>query len=168
MPRGSPQKVLMSPRLPPGAQSLISLRVAGMNLRGTGEYDGFLWNKKEIFTTDFIISLTLCKYNWTVNKDFDSCKEFLLQVFPSKRPTYEETFPVIHDVNDDVFVLVNRKESMEKFLQEVVNTMNFLIYRPLRNFLCPGSELKPLEDRIIRVQSFLRGCLAQMSLEEVY
>jgi hypothetical protein len=161
------KKLPVSPRLMNGMKSLVSVKVQGMNLRGTGQFEGFLWNKKEIFTTDFILSVTFGHFNWTVSLDFESCKAFLLHVFPSKRQLYDESFPKILDIDDDVFVLVNRKESMETFLTEVMNTMDFVVYQPLYKFLCPKYEMQPLLKKIMEIQAFCRQFLVQSSMENV-
>eukprot|EP00603_Paraphysomonas_imperforata_P000406 CAMPEP_0114439080 /NCGR_PEP_ID=MMETSP0103-20121206/14999_1 /TAXON_ID=37642 ORGANISM="Paraphysomonas imperforata, Strain PA2" /NCGR_SAMPLE_ID=MMETSP0103 /ASSEMBLY_ACC=CAM_ASM_000201 /LENGTH=974 /DNA_ID=CAMNT_0001609801 /DNA_START=21 /DNA_END=2945 /DNA_ORIENTATION=- len=160
------KKAQTSPRLANGLKSFISIKVQGMNLRGTGQYDGFLWNKKEVFTTDYMVAVTFANFSWTVHLDFEQCKAFLLHVFPSKRQLYDETFPKIMDVDDDVFVLVNRKEAMEGFLQEVVNTMDFVVYQPLYKFLCPKYEIQPLLKKITRIQAFIRQFLMQSTMEE--
>ena len=138
-----------------------------MNLRGTGEFDGILWNKKEIFTTDFMVVVSFRNFSWTIQKDFESCKAFLLEVLPSKRQAYEEAFPKIHDVNDDVFILVNRKEAMENFLHELVSTMDFLVYRPLFYFLSPKNEISPLIEKLKLIQAACRQFLTKVSMEVV-
>ena len=114
-----------------------------------------------------MVAVSFGHFSWTVHKDFESCREFLLQIFPSNRQLYEEAFPKIHDINDDVFVLVSRKEAMEKFLQEVVRTMDFTVYRPLYNFLCPQQEMAPLLKKVTRLQAFARQFLVQSTMEEV-
>jgi hypothetical protein len=161
------KKVQVSPRLSPGMKSFVTVKVAGMNLRGTGQYDGYFWNKREIFTTDFMVAVNFSQFSWTVQKDFDTCKSFLLEVFPSKHELYEESFPKILDIDDDVFVLVNRKEAMEKFLGEVVSTMDFIIFHPLYRFLSPGAEMAPVLREITRLQAFTRRFLVQSSMEDV-
>lgn len=159
--------IISTPRLPSSRQSFIALKVTGMNLRGTGQYDGFLWTKKEIFNTDFLMTVFFRHFSWTVQKDFEACKDLLLQVFPSKRQLYEDTFPKIHDINDDVMALISRKEAMEEFLTEIVTTMDFLLYQPLQQFLCPHSELAPLLEKVIRIQAFTRQFLVHSAMEEV-
>ena len=115
-----------------------------------------------------MVEVIFANFNWTVYKDFESCKTFLLEVFPSKSQLYEDAFPKILDINDDVFVLVHRKEAMENFLKEIVKTMDFVIYRPLYQFLNPtNQEMAPLLHKILQVQAFTRQFLVKMTMESV-
>jgi hypothetical protein len=62
---------------------------------------------------------------------------------------------------------VERKESMEKFLEGVVATMDFLIYKPLFYFLNSNDELRPLIKKIERIQAVIRMFLIQRKMNKV-
>lgn len=103
---------------------------------------------------------------------FDECRHFLVIVFPFRedeinvKPFHyfciflciilQTLFPNVIDFEDDVFALVERKESMEKFLREIVMTMDFLVYRPLFYFLNPHDEFRPVERKVTCIQSTVR------------
>lgn len=150
---------------------------------GTGKYTGF-FVKQEIYTTVFIIEVTFGSYKWTVRKMFDECRHFLGIVFPYREEEFEvifgrflssyadliykDIFPNVVDFEDDVFALVERKESMEKFLKEIVTTMDFLVYRPLFYFLNPHDEFRPVERKVTCIQSTVRMYFTKKKMIQVY
>jgi hypothetical protein len=104
---------------------------------------------------------------------FDECRHFLVIVFPFREDEIDvivilqhslcvlmcipqTMFPNVVDFEDDVFALVERKENMEKFLREIVMTMDFLVYRPLFYFLNPHDEFRPVERKVTRIQAAVR------------
>ena len=66
-----------------------------------------------------------------------------------------------------MFILVERKELMEKFLEGVVATMDFLIYKPLFYFLNSNDEIRPLIKKIERIQAVIRMFLIQRKINKV-
>jgi hypothetical protein len=56
---------------------------------------------------------------------------------------------------------------MEKFLEGVVATMDFLIYKPLYYFLNSNDELRPLIKKIERIQAVIRMFLIQRKMNQV-
>lgn len=82
---------ITSPRLKNQLRSVISIRIVGMNLQGTGKFKGF-FSRQEIYTTLFVIEISFGRFKWTTKKLFDECRQFLLTAQPFK----EEEFRVIH------------------------------------------------------------------------
>lgn len=56
---------------------------------------------------------------------------------------------------------------MEKFLEGVVATMDFLIYKPLFYFLNSNDEIRPLVKKINKIQSTIRMFLTQRKINKV-
>lgn len=56
---------------------------------------------------------------------------------------------------------------MEKFLEGVVATMDFLVYKPLFYFLNSNDEIRPLVKKINKIQSTIRMFLTQRKLNKV-
>ena len=54
-------------------RSIVSIRLNGMNMQGTGT-TGFIF-KKETFITKFTIECMICSYRWTVTRSFDEFSE---------------------------------------------------------------------------------------------
>jgi Trp operon repressor len=79
----------------------------------------------------------------------------------------QTVFPREIDIADDVFILVERKESMEKFLENVVATMDFLIYKPLFYFLNSNDEIRPLIKKIQIIQATIRMFLIQRKMNQI-
>lgn len=57
---------------------------------------------------------------------------------------------------------------MEKFLEGVVATMDFLVYKPLFYFLNSNDEIRPLIKKIERIQATIRMFLIQRKLNKVH
>eukprot|EP00602_Paraphysomonas_sp_CaronLab_P007018 CAMPEP_0185026808 /NCGR_PEP_ID=MMETSP1103-20130426/11276_1 /TAXON_ID=36769 /ORGANISM="Paraphysomonas bandaiensis, Strain Caron Lab Isolate" /LENGTH=553 /DNA_ID=CAMNT_0027560515 /DNA_START=500 /DNA_END=2161 /DNA_ORIENTATION=+ len=53
---------------------------------------------------------------------------------------------------------------MERFLEEIVGAMDFLVYKPLFYFLNSKEELKPLEMTVVRIQAAIRRFLVNRRL----
>ncbi len=81
-----------SPRLKDANRtSVITSRIAGMNMIGTKKFYGF-FDPKEIFNTLFTIEVQLGNFTWTVRKTLDECKDFFDCLQSDKR----ERFDVIY------------------------------------------------------------------------
>jgi hypothetical protein len=75
--------VVTSPRLKSPCRGLISIRVVGMNLQGTGVFKGF-FTRQEVYKTAFVIEVSLGRFKWTTRKLFDECRQFLFTANPFK------------------------------------------------------------------------------------
>lgn len=66
-------------------------------------------------------------------------------------------FPDGDDGDSDTFTLAERRDALEGFIQEVVSSIDFLLYHQLYTFLGASTGMGPLVHAFTRCQAVHRG-----------
>lgn len=159
---------------------LISLNVVGLNLQGTGKSTGFFITK-EIKVTIFQIKISVRTFTWRLTRTFDELKEFYMRFCDEVglsigsgigRVAIETQFPRGNEGEDDVMVLVERRELMESFLQEVTAKIDYRRYKPLARLIEISENLSRVQvmgSKIVKaVRRFMGRCKLNLSLYKFY
>lgn len=64
-------------------------------------------------------------------------------------------------------VLLERREMVEEFIQEVVAKIDYELYEPLNNFISAKENLKPLFQKLALIVSTIRKHIAKKKLNMV-
>lgn len=146
--------------------AFITSRVIGLNLLGKPQKFFFL---KELQSTIFLLEFNIFCYSWKLNKSFDELREFNNFVINDRsllrgKDLLKAPFPAGKDGEVDVMILVERREMIEAYLKDVVNTIDFEMYDPLNHFIDGTKQLQRLLSNLAVIIRFFRLKLAKKKL----
>lgn len=64
-------------------------------------------------------------------------------------------------------ILLERREMVEEFIQEVVSKIDYEVYEPLSNFINAKENMKILLDKLSLIINVIRKFIAKKKLNEV-
>eukprot|EP01038_Epipyxis_sp_PR26KG_P016196 gene16196-22030_t len=172
--------------------SILNIRVCGMNLQGEVSEDNpsprrrsssaprspslkflnlNLFTKKEIKKTMFELELSMKNYKWICKRSFNEIKTLYETIkadhkLGPNRLKLKAAFPVGEDGEDDVMVLVERREIIEEFLKEVAANLNYEVYEPFNQFIEAKANLIDLKVKVAQIYRIFRKYRAYRKLPQ--
>jgi hypothetical protein len=83
---------------------------------------------------------------------------------PNRHNRLKSPFPAGNEGDCDVMVLIERREMIEVFIQDVVNKIDFEVYEPLGDFICAKENMKRLLLKVVIIKRVFRRFIAKKKL----
>lgn len=142
---------------------VITGRVVGLNLQGYAHpKKAFFFSfSKEVKSTIFMLEFVIAGVRWTMTKSFEELRQFYTLLHTDEqlgkgRELLTAPFPSGDDGEDDVMLLVERRELIETFVKETLELLDPEIYAPLALFLDSPPHFDHVRRQLKKVIKVLR------------
>lgn len=151
-----------------GKKPIVSVKVSGVNLQGTG-MTGFLMFKKETFQSIYTVDCIVAGFRWSVSKTFMDFIELFHTLHSNPFITTKKKLtcdlPQSEDTsNTDVMVLIERKEQLDMFLREAMGLLDPFLYTPLGRYINLSVKIAPFVSKVVHLQRSIRKFLGKTNL----